>query len=94
MAERPTPCEVLGIEPGPRQHMTWSWSCPRCTGQLITVRDTSEGRALLATLAQAMETTLAALMRRGVLTRIDMRTGMHWLCECPALQDLPCPLQQ
>jgi hypothetical protein len=65
-----------------RPQRTWVWRCPRCHGTLVTLRDTCEGRRLLAILVHAAAATADELLQQGTLHHADLTRGIHWLCAC------------
>lgn len=60
----------------------WNWNCPRCHRTLVLIRDTCEGRHLLAALTHASGSTADALMADGTLGLQHARDGYTFACAC------------
>jgi hypothetical protein len=63
----------------------WTWRCADCRGILVWIRDTFQGRRLLAVLMHDAEATAEELMARGMLRFAPDSLQEHlWLCCCDA----------
>jgi hypothetical protein len=67
--------------PLPPPH-SWVWICPACRGMICLIRDTFQGRRLLAILVREAEATAEELLQQGTLRLVDMAHGLHWTCCC------------